>query len=342
MKLVKKTGLLFVAFNLVVVFCFVALAEAKLERVKVESLSIQELKTKYSEADIQPLPLPKREFSAIDPQGEIEEQSGIPHKDLIHPGKMPEDVYLNETSSIGIEPQYYYISCPASYYTHIYDPDYYAWPTRAVGKLVGSTADGSTFWCTASVVSENVIVAAGHCVFDYGESYSDFVFIPGYYYGPTVYDMWEVENAYTYTQWMEDRDFRYDVAFLIMKPKYGLYVSDVIGGYLSFAADVNPSSRTYESYGYPHNLASAQVLSRTTADFGGYDYNESRPRPLVIGTNMQSGCSGGPWVYYRDGYGAVVNGVNSYSRVNCDYNIYSPYFSLDVWDDFMYMRSIQY
>ncbi len=340
MKKFNKTWLLLLSLGLVFAFCSTALAGAEFKAVKVQGLSLEEIQTKYAGVEAKPMPLPKLKRPDVAPQGPAP-HVGIPLKEFNEPALTPADAQTNSASGGELTPRLG--PCPASSYIHIFDTDYTAWPTKAVGKLLFTGIDGQRYMCTGSVINRNLVLTAGHCVMTSGFLHSAFEFSPGWYYGPTVFGTWSVNTVVYFSAWANSEDYRYDVALMVMNPSNGLYVSDVVGGYVGFSAGADPATIVWNEYGYPWNLADGQALSRVTSALGTYDIWQGFPSnpTLGVGSNMQGGSSGGSWLRHQAEYGWQANGLNSYGYTDCDFTMFGPYFGSDIWDMYQYAKSIQ-
>ena len=339
MKMAKKSSLFFIALCLVVAFSSAALAGAPYTAVKVKNISAQEMKARYAGVEPIPMPLPRLERQEAN-SPKIATHTGTPMKSFMSPANMPDGSYLGQLTGGEIATRIG--PCPASDYYHFFDTDYYSFPAMAVGKLFFTGIDGLRYMCSGSVISENLVLTAGHCVMTSGWLHSDFEFNPGYYYGVRPYGAWSVNTIVYYNAWAEYEDFRYDVSFMILNPNYGAYVGNYVG-WLGVAAGLDPTYQYWDERGYPYNLADGEALSSVTSAFGTYDYWGGYPsNPTIgVGSNMLGGCSGGPWIYYYDGYGYMANGVNSYGYTDCNYTMFSPYFNTDIWDGYQYALTLQ-
>lgn len=180
-------------------------------------------------------------------------------------------------------------------------------PYKATGKLyflIGS----NTYMCSASLIKNGVIVTAAHCVANYGEQqfYTGWQFIPGYRNGvapfgiQTAYQAWILGSYYDGTDgcYVEGIICPDDVAVIILNymPGTTKYVGKRTGFY----------AYNYDGYGftpglmsqitqlgYPAGLDYAAYMERT--DSYGVT-NTTYSNNTVIGSNMDGGSSGGPWL----------------------------------------------
>ncbi|MEG0134153.1 MAG: hypothetical protein RR782_08510, partial [Clostridium sp.] len=132
------------------------------------------------------------------------------------------------------------------------------------------------------------------------------------------------KTFYSLNGWINNRDFKYDLAVCIMQKP----VRPTTGS-LGWVAYLQPDNRIYESIGYP---ADDSVIKEFDGKFMwkcvGKNYSYARHNKFeIIGmhNNMTGGCSGGPWLtsYNNQIY---VNGINSFNYQGEEGKMYSPYF----------------
>ena len=198
-------------------------------------------------------------------------------------------------------------------------------PYRAAGKLffqIGS----STYWCSASLIKKGVIVTAGHCVANYGQKqfYGNWQFLPGYRNGIAPYGVQTGYQAWVMSKYYDGTDNCYvngiicpdDVAVIILNVMPGTtnYVGKKTGilayGYddYGFTADWTHITQL----GYPGGLDNAEFMARN--DSYGYS-NVTYSNNTVIGSNMDGGSSGGPWII-NFGKAPVLTGETAGSAPN--------------------------
>jgi V8-like Glu-specific endopeptidase len=180
------------------------------------------------------------------------------------------------------------------------------YPYRAAGKLffkIGS----STFICSASLIKPGIVVVAAHCVANYGASqfYSGWQFIPGYRNGSAPYAKWSAKSATILTAYYNGTDgcaqfgviCPDDVALLVLNANKttGAYPGTTTGwfGYWYGGGFTSNGLFQITQLGYPAGLDNAAYMERN--DSYGYT-NSSLSNNTIIGSNMNGGSSGGPWV----------------------------------------------
>jgi V8-like Glu-specific endopeptidase len=177
------------------------------------------------------------------------------------------------------------------------------YPYRAAGKLFFNI-NGSTFVCSASMIKRGVVVTAAHCVANYGaqQFYSGWQFMPGYHGPSAPYGVWTAASATILTTYFNGTDgcavfgvvCPDDVAVLVLNPKAGVYVGSTVGwfGYWYGGGFVNGITQVTQ-LGYPVGINNGNLMQRT--DSYGYT-SSSNSNNTVIGSNMNGGSSGGPWI----------------------------------------------
>ena len=339
MKDGKKALAVLFSITLVLAFCSVALAGAEYKATKVESLSLEEMQSQDAGVEAKPMPLPRLERPALDPQSIV--PFALPSTEEFNdPENRPAGSQMSESSGVALTPMLG--PCPASWWYQEYATDTTAWPNRAVAKVLFTGIDGGRYMCTGTVINQNMVLTAGHCVMTSGMLHSAFEITPGWYYGPTYYNTYTVNTVVYFTSWATSEDYRYDVAIMILDPSWGQYIGDEVG-WLGFSTGADPTIQTWQENGYPWNLADGQALARVTSPFGHFDYWQGYPsnQTIGVGSNMLGGSSGGSWMRYTDEFGYQANGLNSYGYTDCEYTMYGPYFSEDIWNMYEYAKTLQ-
>lgn len=219
-------------------------------------------------------------------------------------------------------------ACPITRFDWAYDTDNQSFPQRVVGVLFFEDSAGNPGLCSASLVNKRVLLTAGHCVSTgRGQWYKNFMWAPGFLDGSAPYGLAQGEYALTLTPWFNSQNWAFDVAFLlIVEPK-----GDELG-WLGFVAGGSPNSRVWRQNGYPATPPfDGQKLTVNTSAFGARDCALGNPCTIAVGSVLNPGASGGPWIY-QEGGSLVANGLNSHKRTNCNSNMYSPYFGQEVWN----------
>lgn len=179
-----------------------------------------------------------------------------------------------------------------------------AYPYRAAGKLFFNIG-GVTHICSASLIKRGLVVTAAHCVANYGQRqfYSGWQFVPGYRNGSAPFGTATVAQIWVPTAYYNGTDGCYqygvicpdDVAILTLNTNNGAYVGTATG-WFSYGWDgygyVNNQTQITQ-LGYPGGLDSAAYMERN--DSSGFT-NTTYSNDTMIGSNMDGGSSGGPWL----------------------------------------------
>lgn len=180
-----------------------------------------------------------------------------------------------------------------------------SYPYRAAGKLFFRIGTAS-YICSASLIKRGIVVTAAHCVANYGRSqfYSGWQFVPGYRNGSAPFGTWTVKQAWIKTAYYNGTDACAvygvvcpdDVAVLILNTQAGSYPGTSTGwlgyGWNGYSFTSNHLTHITQ-LGYPAGLDNAAYMERN--DSQGY-VSSGNSNNTVIGSNMNGGSSGGPWI----------------------------------------------
>jgi len=201
------------------------------------------------------------------------------------------------------------------------------YPYRAAGKLYFIGPGGYTYWCSASLIKSGVVVTAGHCVAGWGtgQFYSGWQFIPAYQNGVAPYNTSTASNAWIMTGYLQGTDGCYvngvvcpdDVAIIILnyKPGTKIYVGKQTG-YFGYGWDGYGFVSTLtqiSQLGYPGGLDNAAYMERN--DSYGFT-NSTYSNNTIIGSNMDGGSSGGPWLVNLGKDPVLTGESNGYAPAN--------------------------
>lgn len=212
---------------------------------------------------------------------------------------------------------------------------------RANGKLFFEMG-GEPWECSATAVEarrRNVIITAGHCVFDQltedgeGEWARNMVFVPAYAGGKTPDGVYAVGPFGQYPAasagmvaprgWVSARLQNYDLAAVALDRPLE---PDVGARKIDFRADL--TRRELELLGYPGTPApfDGEKLIRCVPASVGFDWSRDDPRPFEAGPcRLWQGASGGGWI----AGGRYLVSVISYgycSETSCAPGLYGPAF----------------
>ena len=281
-----------------------------------QGLAAHEYWTPERRAAAKPLPLPG--------PGEVEAAAHGAEPGLLPPGRLRSERESGTPETI-FRPGGNPVADPRSY------------PYSTCGKLF-VTFGGQDLWASAAVVgSKNVILTAGHAVYDRrtGSWASNVRFFPQY---PLVNPRWNFWGNYmaVNTKYTDTTGRHYDHAF-----DYGMIWSDENPGdgvgWLGLIWNASTSGRTWDAVAYPalpnppfdgHTMCEARG---TAAQVLWYGYTDERSITLD-NDNMEGGSSGGPWITDYNGAYEYANGLQGQAVVD-DYHIfwtYGPYFTEEV------------
>ena len=199
--------------------------------------------------------------------------------------------------------------------------------TRATAQRVGkpkrkgNRTHGKVFFsqgltdyvCSGTVVrsrTKSLVVTAGHCTHSQGLGYAEnFMFVPAKDGSSEPYDRWTATRLKAMSQWQNNEDLRYDVAFATMGKRGGKRIQRVVGARrMAFNRSGN---QNFKAFGYPaEGRFDGRTPYRCKAQQEGSDADFNEPRPNRIDCDMTGGSSGGGWVV--KGKGGRVNSVVSY------------------------------
>lgn len=174
-----------------------------------------------------------------------------------------------------------------------------AYPYSAAGKLfIGGKA---TAWCSASLIKPGVIVTAAHCVAPFGGGgfFPGWTFVPGYRFGAAPFGAWGWVAVFAPAAWLAGTDpctvpgvvCEDDVAVIVLNGLPGN-----AAGFLGFAWDTGFTEQNLfqiTQLGYPGGLDFGLFMERN--DSFGY-ISVANSDNTILGSNMDGGSSGGPWV----------------------------------------------
>jgi V8-like Glu-specific endopeptidase len=196
-----------------------------------------------------------------------------------------------------------------------------------VGKVFfHNPANGKDYVCSGSSVNsaaQNVVLTAGHCVFEDGVWMTDWVFVPYYDHGARPYGTWYAANKTTFNGWTQNHYREYDVAFVNVWNNADTLGHTVGGEGLRTFDSIPQAVLGVTALGYPAEAPydgqwQYYCLGGATLDTS--DNTLGMPCPL------NGGSSGGPWLQDYDnatglGYDMGIN-ESSY-----DGTLYSPPFT---------------
>lgn len=189
-------------------------------------------------------------------------------------------------------------TCPVTRFEWAHDTNNRSFPQMVVGVLFFEDPAGNPTLCSASLVNRRVLLTAGHCVATgRGQWNKNFAWAPGYLDGDTPFGLAQGDYALALTPWFNNQNWAFDVAFLLIVEQKG----DELG-WLGFVAGGSPNSRVWHQNGYPASPPfDGQKLTVNTSAFGARDCAFGNPCTIAVGSVMNPGASGGPWIYQEGG-----------------------------------------
>jgi len=144
------------------------------------------------------------------------------------------------------------------------------YPRRAMVKVLFS-GRGGNYSCSGTLIDRNLVITAGHCVYDYDnrEMFSDFVIIPAYDYYAANSEPFGRSGATRAMWWLDYSryaDYSYDIGLIKLRTPLGDYTGWLGYGY-------HPScnfltNNTFHNYSYPgEEYQSRQMYYR----YGSFD-----------------------------------------------------------------------
>ncbi|MFC5721666.1 trypsin-like serine peptidase [Streptomyces gamaensis] len=194
-----------------------------------------------------------------------------------------------------------------------------------VGALFERDRRGDHF-CTASVVASpgrSLLITAAHCVHggSGGDYHQDIVFAPAYRNGQTPDGIWEPAALVVDRRWAASGDPDLDVAFIVLRPRDGRRIADVLGA--NRLATGRGFVRTARVTGYPRSGSDPITCINTTA-------RHSARQLRIACTGYSGGTSGSPWITDFDPErhtGSVIGVIGGYQQGGATDDVsYSPYF----------------
>lgn len=192
-------------------------------------------------------------------------------------------------------------------------PKKYPWSCN--GKLF-FTWKGQKYVGSASSILNEVLLTAGHNIYDEGEWSDDFYYHPAY---PDYHKRWSWTRAAIFTAWKNTSNFAYDYAMILTNTS----MAEV--GSIGCARDINPKGRTWTAIGYPSKYPYPDPGNQMYKTTGNYVSGSSII--TMENNDMTKGSSGGAWLT-QIGSENYVNGVQS-TRGGAASYANSPYIDND-------------
>jgi V8-like Glu-specific endopeptidase len=201
------------------------------------------------------------------------------------------------------------------------------YPYRVCGKIF-FTQGGANYAGSASMVSPNILLTAGHCVYNGGWS-TNFVFYPSYGKRAATDPAYKFSYNYlaAWTAWTSgssNRQFDYGMAWMPASPGN-------IVGWLGLLWNAATAGRTWHAVGYP--ATPAPPFNGNTMDeaIGTATGGSGAGTLGLTNDNMEHGSSGGPWITnFNSAVLQYANGLQSFHTVDGSFTEYGPVFDANV------------
>lgn len=178
--------------------------------------------------------------------------------------------------------------------------------------------------CSGGVINnpaKDMVMTAGHCVFNGSAWVTDFYFVPAYDNGSVPYGSWAANYATAPNPWLDTGDVDYDVAVVNVQPLNGAKLVDTVGGN---GLNYNQGLPVVTIWGYPSGGGGYNgEIPYYCQNFQTYAYGAR----IEAGCTMTVGASGGPWLMNYDATTGLgyEDGDTSTTAQPAGY-IASPYF----------------
>jgi hypothetical protein len=200
------------------------------------------------------------------------------------------------------------------------------YPYVTCGKLF-FTQGGNGFAGSAALIGKNVLLTAGHCVYNGGWS-GNVSFFPSYPSRPASDPLRSFSSSHlaAWTAWTSsgNRAFDYGMAWIDNNPGDSL-------SWLGLLWNAVASGRIWDAVGYPatpNPPFNGEVMDEAIGTF----VSSSTSGTIGLSNdNMEHGSSGGPWITDFNGSSReYANGLQSFHVNDGDFVEYGPYFTQDV------------
>ena len=169
-----------------------------------------------------------------------------------------------------------------------------AFPYSTMGRLFFKSREGH-FVCSATVISNRVILTAGHCVYDAirNRFFENFAFVPGYYRGQFPSGVWTARFVAVPETWKQSKEVlpsSADFGVLVLNDKEGRSIGQA-AGWLGFRTQALVPNHVH-ILGFPSNHDGGEELHQVTSGDSACCFDGT----AVYGSDMLAGSSGGPFI----------------------------------------------
>ncbi len=198
-------------------------------------------------------------------------------------------------------------------------------PYRTCGKVFFTQGTGN-FAGSAAMISPNILLTAGHCVFNSGSWSTNFIFYPSYGKRATTDPAYKFTYNYVaaWTAWSQHGNRAFDYGMVWMPSTPGNLIS-----WLGLYWNAPTAGRSWRAVGYP--ATPNPPFNGNTMDeaVGGYAASGVAGTQGLTNDNMEHGSSGGPWITSYNGAELYANGLQSTHIHDGDFTEYGPTFTAD-------------
>ena len=200
------------------------------------------------------------------------------------------------------------------------------YPYRTVGRIFFNQ-NGGSFSGSAALIQPNILLTAGHCVYEGGWS-TNMAFYPSYGARKSNDPFYKFNYSYIacWTAWTQQGNRAYDYGMVWIDAAPGNQL-----GWLGTLWNAPTSNRTWNAVGYP--AKPNPPFNGGTMDATSGQYTGSSVSGVIglTNDNMEQGSSGGPWITaWNENSPTHANGLQSFHIHDGDTVEYGPYFTQDV------------
>jgi V8-like Glu-specific endopeptidase len=201
-----------------------------------------------------------------------------------------------------------------------------SYPYRTVGRLF-FTQNGGDFSGSAALISPNILLTAGHCVYEGGWS-ANMAFYPSYPSRAASDPNYKFNYNYLacWTAWSQQGNRAYDYGMVWIDAAPGNQV-----GWLGTLWNAPTANRSWNAVGYPALPNPPFNGNAMDATVGQYAASSISGVFGLTNDNMEQGSSGGPWITaWNESSPTHANGLQSFHIHDGDTTEYGPYFTQDL------------
>lgn len=183
------------------------------------------------------------------------------------------------------------------------------YPYTTIGKLYFTIPSKGDYICSAAVLSQRIIITAGHCVHSGTNGnegfYKNFMFVPAYRNGSAPFGEWMGNYAAVHAEWANGGGSlpnEADIGMIELKDQSVDGVKTRIfhyTGYLGYQTESLDRNHA-NLVGYANNLDSGEQMHQVAGETG----RTVAAKNVEYGSDMREGSDGSPWIQNFGQYGA--------------------------------------